>query len=127
MNTASALTGAELDRALLEKAAKAAGMDISSAAGYWAECGFVRWPKEPDPDKRRVDDVFIRWNPLTSDGDALRLAVKLRIKITIGNTIVMVEHPRIADVAQQVFGDHAAAVRHGIVRAAASMAAGRET
>ena len=62
------------DRELLELAAKAAGITIvdwygSEDDGFWAEY-------EP----RQTNDVG--WNPLTDDGDALRLAVKLRINIT---------------------------------------------
>jgi hypothetical protein len=56
------------DRELLELAAKAAGILV-----YWhnSKQSFVRVPSP-------------RWNPLTDDGDALRLAVKLKIQITPG-------------------------------------------
>ena len=52
------------DRELLEAAAKAAGMK----PGTW----FDGWNDEG----RETGDY---WNPLTDDGDALRLAVRLRL------------------------------------------------
>ena len=63
------------DRELLELAAKAAGMKIHAARqverdeeGY-ANCGL--W----------IINDTTGWNPLTDDGDALRLAVKLGLTI----------------------------------------------
>jgi hypothetical protein len=52
------------DRTLLEKAAKAAGFDLT-----WRP-----WPAIADPGRG-----WTEWNPLTDDGDALRLAVKLKM------------------------------------------------
>jgi hypothetical protein len=55
------------DRELLELAAKAAGLP---------ECGWM------GPAFMYVrDNTFTDWNPLTDDGDALRLAVKLKISV----------------------------------------------
>jgi len=54
------------DRELLEAAAKAAGIKIK-----W--CG-------PDRDMPRRADTWHYWNPLTDDGDALRLAVTIAEK-----------------------------------------------
>jgi hypothetical protein len=57
------------DRKLLELAAKAAGIEhpggehCLNGPALW-DCAALRW-----------------WRPLTDDGDALRLAVKLRISI----------------------------------------------
>ena len=48
------------DRELLELAAKAAGICLEDGH-HW------------------VDGFWTRWNPLTNDGDALRLAVRLRL------------------------------------------------
>lgn len=53
------------DRELLEAAAKAAGY-----ACVWGVADGPLWWHD-DPDTARL------WNPLTDDGDALRLAVKL--------------------------------------------------
>jgi len=54
------------DKELLTLAAKAAGIEVISDAG---EKGL--WIKHK----------FLAWNPLTDDGDALRLAVKLGLGI----------------------------------------------
>jgi len=56
------------DRELLELAAKAADYDVTYETGYLT---FFR------------QDIVGRpiWNPLTDDGDALRLAVKLKMDI----------------------------------------------
>jgi len=63
------------DRELLEMAAKAAGMKLAwyewNLSGEW---GMIR----PDATDGKI------WNPLISDGDALRLAVKLFISVNFG-------------------------------------------
>ena len=58
------------DRELLELAAKAAGYVVEPDAHI--PSGGI-WLAESDGDKP--------WNPLTDDGDALRLAVELRLDI----------------------------------------------
>ena len=57
------------DREMLELAAKAAGYDC-------------RW--EGDGDFINLEDG-LPWNPLTDDGDALRLAVKLGLCVQVLN------------------------------------------
>ena len=66
------------DRELLEMAAKAAGIKLT----FWRDAAVLR-------DKKSPLGLDIAWNPLTDDGDALRLAVKLRISI---------EHPNPLDL-----------------------------
>jgi hypothetical protein len=70
-----------------------------------------------------------RWNPLTDDGDALRLAVKLRLQIDVmPNDEVFVEYgahadsnlQRMREVREQN-ADPLAATRRAIVRAAAAL------
>jgi hypothetical protein len=56
------------DRELLELAAKAAGINTKRSLQY--ADGAYDWPEKAG-----------RWNPLSDDGDALRLAVKLRFSI----------------------------------------------
>lgn len=56
------------DRELLELAAKAAGIEL-------------RWSNEGVAYAQRDDGYWGVWNPLTDDGDALRLAVKLALDI----------------------------------------------
>ena len=55
------------DRELLELAAKAAGLRMHDGTHAWME-GPSQW---------------VRWNPLTDDGDALRLAVQLRLNVSV--------------------------------------------
>jgi len=57
------------DREMLELAAKAAGIDWIKNC-VWIENGFY----SPLAKHERI-----AWNPLTDDGDAFRLAVKLKI------------------------------------------------
>ena len=59
------------DKELLELAAKAAGIEIEPCT-----CSNKRWPF-----KIKNDFGIGHWNPLEDDGDALRLAVKLRITL----------------------------------------------
>jgi hypothetical protein len=69
------------DRELLEKAAKAAGIDVPKKLNNWLtygdKYGFQWW----NMDGTRTEKTF---NPLNNDGDALRLAVKLQIQVTPG-------------------------------------------
>lgn len=107
------------DRRLLEAAAKAAGIPLDSDGDR--------------TDIRENGGSPMRWNPLTSDGDALRLAVKLQLTIcnehctagaaycTRGDWSGPVEDARWPDAPDVVDGDYAA-TRRAIVRAAAAMA-----
>ena len=65
------------------------------------------------------------WNPLTDDGDALRLVVKLKLDIEIYSTSTHVYD----DTSEKSFeeehnGDPYAATRRAIVRAAAEIGKG---
>ncbi len=83
------------DRELLELAAKAAG--YNAFAGHAAQI------------------LDSGWNPLTDDGDALRLAVKLELGIDIveAHTAVMSRDERVCVVDR--------CTRRAIVRAAAAI------
>lgn len=65
------------DRELLELAAKAADIRLEWVGASPVEI-FSRWSGDPD-DYPETDCG--EWNPLTDDGDALRLAYKLSIGI----------------------------------------------
>ena len=113
------------DKELLELAAKAAGLTNLIYYPAWKcmaeydehDGGFYKW------------DTY--WNPLKDDSDALRLAVKLQLGISIppvvdgrievvtfyGPIVSIVEHPQ--------NNDRNAATRRAIVRAAAEI--GRTT
>ena len=107
------------DRDLLEAAAKAAGIDHRRIMDRGVAAVVV-------------DGVIVHtWNPLTDDGDALRLAVALRLDISIyhdGSACVSAvtdEDPFGVDLADELAADHrgdsCAATRRAIVRAAAAM------
>ncbi len=99
------------DRELLELAAKAAG-DFTTAKYY-----------------RVADDlpvVFMLndkpWNPLTDDGDALRLAVKCQISFWQAGDTSVADHDALGPKMREPHnGDPYAATRRAIVRAAAQI------
>ena len=98
------------DRELLEMAAKAAGIA-------------VRWNENP-PSTVQIDDFGDAgwWNPLTDDGDALRLAVKLRLEFEWWKTGISANHASTPIMPIEHVGDDAyAATRRAIVRAAAEI------
>lgn len=67
------------DRELLELAAKSFGYQLE-----WIEDGWgVDRPRLVLNEIDSKNSVEPRWNPLTDDGDALRLAVKLRLTIEV--------------------------------------------
>lgn len=100
------------DKELLELAAKAAGI-----VGEWNGLGL---------EIGSAGIGYREWNPLTDDGDALRLAVKLRIEVEPwihGDSAcsraavreVLIDEPHYGD-------DPERATRRAIVRAAAAIA-----
>jgi hypothetical protein len=99
------------DRELLELAAKAAGIDanleLNGSFSLWEDC-------EP------IQSV---WNPLTDDGDALRLAVKLGLNIFFSKQYVRVGNHGMKAVVEPEprRPDPLAATRRAIVRAAAEI------
>ena len=110
------------DRELLELAAKAAGIEIT-----------------PHPNAKIARNLVFtaggkNWNPLTDDGDALRLAVKLELEMYFGDdedgTSVHVGYAAAPDSAAMVRyciqrdADPCAATRRAIVRAAAEIGKG---
>lgn len=101
------------DRELLEKAAKAAELDTL----MW--CGPRGWLCEENGSLPRY-----YWNPLTDDGAALRLAVKLRMKLRIedyGGAARIDDGGRWSACEAHLHGGTEAATRRAIVRAAASI------
>lgn len=101
------------DRTMLELAAKAAGVVIRGSCD--GECCMDIGDGEP-----------IYWNPLTDDGDALRLAVKLGLVLSIdlmlgGETEAWPYTHESRLVGEEHNGDPCAATRRAIVRAAAAI------
>lgn len=103
------------DRKLLELAAKAAGAkNISFASGELALYNPFG----------ETGNCF--WNPLTDDGDALRLALRLRLDVTFVDNLVVVywydERTLMSGAFEEPINDaqdEREATRRAIVRAAA--------
>lgn len=106
------------DRELLELAAKAAGYQYAPHGGYIV-----------------VDGIPGNWNPLENDGDALRLAVDLRIDLhtspICGEAVIvtakhrlrsdLLREPNPTTASESFNPDPYAATRRAIVRAAAEI------
>lgn len=96
------------DRELLETAAKAAGFDVMPGVNGWC----IR------------SDTMDSWNPLADDGDALRLAVKLRLNVELTARTVLCAtegtDPSEA-ILDFLLDDPYASTRRVIVRAAAEI------
>ena len=97
------------DRELLELAAKAAGIaDLQQVGNIWYYTNGGYLMRE--------------WNPLTDDGDALRLAVKLSINVFYReniNGVFVIADREVGEVTP--WYDPYAATRRAIVRAAAEI------
>lgn len=108
------------DRELLEDAAKAAGYVLVWGDKYKLgddeiDCTDIPYIRSGQPDEGDV-----HWNPLTDDGDALRLAVKCGIDISFNDAAECVY----AGESMEPFNrnpDICAATRRAIVRAAAEI------
>ena len=102
------------DKTLLELAAKAAGIELLRSRLDDPMC------KDFLLVERKRDGEAISWNPLTDDGDALRLAVKLGLHI-----LPELQSVDVGPFAVEYFsnnnGDPRAATRRAIVRAAAEI------
>ena len=98
------------DIELLTAAAKAAGID-------------GRWDGEHNCFYEFKHAFQNPWNPLTDDGAALRLAVKLLLDVTFSETHVFAFPPGKQDGCFELInaGDPYAATRRAIVRAAAEI------
>ena len=108
------------DKELLELAAKAAGIDYKHDNSFWAHedhCAFWSYAD--------LCTCGGRWNPLTDDGDALRLAIKLDLSIhtfySDGVSSACSGVPYFVDEEVIHNGDPYAATRRAIVRAAAEI------
>lgn len=98
------------DRELLELAAKAAGIELQWEAPFVAIGDFAQFPHNAETGDR--------WDALTDDGDALRLAVKLELQICRGIARDM-ETGNTEVVGDEL--DPYAATRRAIVRASAAI------
>ena len=104
------------DKELLELAAKAAGYGLYFSQKY----------------HRNINDAYLNdrlWNPLTDDGDALRLAVKLNVDVVFDFDRVMAVYGNGYSKEEYFYElpeptDRYAATRRAIVRAAAEIGKG---
>jgi hypothetical protein len=109
------------DRDLLEAAAKAAGIDVKK---------FVEQVTDYDSPHYgihaiQLDSTWNTWNPLEDDGDALRLAVELRLSIDLAGRMTKTETPSGDLFGELHHGDPRAATRRAIVHAAAFLSKGK--
>ena len=107
------------DRELLELAAKAVGLTGWRYAGPSGLHKMIN-PSQPET----TGSIGPAWNPLTDDGDALRLAVKLHIDVLLrGPTLAQcIGTPSATVYAEVPRDDNAnAATRRAIVIAAAEI------
>lgn len=123
-------------RELLEAAARAVGMRVLADGEKWPfeNVGwfFSQVGGNPPALYNRADGAC--WSPLTDDGDALRLAVRLGLEIyhSIDDVrwAVFVGYPkgqRIVYATEEYGDDPNAAARRAITRAAAAIDEGRQT
>lgn len=97
------------DRDLLGLAAKAAGYQLSDVSDMiWSDAAVE----------------YIPWNPLTEDGDALRLAVRLGLAVycpDVDDETAVVRNFGRVSIMELAAEDPRAATRRAIVRAAAEI------
>jgi hypothetical protein len=111
------------DRELLEVAARAAGISLYQ----WVDKG--EWMDEPEEwGFQTARPESCRWNPLTDDGDALRLAVKLGMLVDVRygpgeDKSIHVLYWKTPQQASSLHenGEALSTTRRAIVRAAAAM------
>jgi hypothetical protein len=103
------------DRELLELAAKAAG-------ATWVD---ACWPEDLPGLMLDFGRGTTQWNPLTDDGDALRLAVRLKLVVECDGDEGVVVHDNITGsfghAWERFDSDPLAATRRAITRAAAEI------
>ena len=116
-------------RELLELAAKAAGYVLKWGDVYIVGEDEIDCTDMPYVVSGQPDEADWHWDPLTDDGDALRLAVKLNLSadffddfITVGYTV---NDDECKHVDEPSTGDPYAATRRAIVRAAAAIGGGK--
>ena len=116
-----------IDQQLIEFAAKAAGLNVKAQSVNADD----RWIGLIVGEKHTREKKF--WNPLTDDGDALRLAVKLGLfiyQIKVNNKKITVVEWDFDHVGQSMIFDEMheddpyAATRRAIVQAAAELGRG---
>jgi len=106
------------DSELLHLAAKAAGFYVKSEVVNQDD-EFIGLRVKPGVSAPRVTIAF--WNPLTDDGDALRLAVKLDLMIYCASRCARPSDDSLSWFYGDQIEDDQTAIRRAIVRAAAEI------
>lgn len=105
------------DRELLELAAKAYSDEVFEGwGGYGSDCERGKFYYLVGKNGGRRE-----WNPLTDDGDALRLAVKLQLDFYVNGKQSGCWISDSVCLTEDIDGDTYAATRRAIVRAAAAI------
>ena len=106
------------DRTMLELAAKAAGMQWSTSSLITHDGLWITYPS-----------VKPHWNPITDDGDALRLAVKLKLCFgpNFDGDLAVCFGDNGRNITEAFGADHYAATRRAITRAAAEIQLAKES
>ena len=112
------------DREILEFAAKAYWADeIDDVVSIkWIDSdGCIEFTHADNQD-HNGRDVGVLWNPLADDGDALRLAVKLELEVSLGQfgTIIYSGCGKVEEIGEDGC-DEMALCRRAITRAAAEI------
>jgi hypothetical protein len=104
-----------MDRELLELAAKAAGIEIHS---YDPISDRIYTPRSLP----MLEGSYLHtWNPLTDDGDALRLMVHLNMNLDVVDASSGAQVLHVAWCSEPHHDDPLAATRRAITRAAAEI------
>lgn len=115
------------DRELLELAAKAIWPDDDEVSFWFDDSENAIVFIAADNQDHNGGDVSRVWNPLDDDGDALRLAAKLRLEISPleGGCVEVARYDRDGRIAMAIekSNDACADTRRAIVRAAAEIGA----
>lgn len=120
------------DRELLEMAAKASGIEF-----VWKNCRYMTGPADMYGVRAIRDELTpflscgLFWNPLIDDGDAMRLAVKLRLSMELycGEAVIYFDDTTggdgrlVQDDGDDVGMSDTELTRRAIVRAAAEIGA----
>src|SRR5690625_4114660 len=112
------------DHELLEMAAKAAGLTYVDYAGvgYDGRSGLMLTDE--------IGRQTVTWNPLTDDGDAMRLAIKMGVNLSLPSSpnhvfVQVGERGSVPFALDRIGGNPLSATRRAIVRAAAEMGRGK--
>lgn len=108
---------------LLKMAAKAAGFGTKNGGTCWTESEYPRNSGKHGALWNYIGhmDTAELWNPLSDDGDALRLAIVLQLDVSFNDEGMCVYASDLAYEPYMRNSDEFSATRRAIVRAAAAI------